>query len=81
MKEAAGRQARAPEIMTVYEVAEYLKLHYMTVYRMVKRGDIPAFRIGIDWRFRREEIQRWIADRQIAPAAPKPRTRRGLKRE
>jgi excisionase family DNA binding protein len=61
----------APEIMTVYEVAEYLRLHHVMGYRMVKRGDIPGFRIGTDWRFRRKEIDDWIATRQEQPSQPK----------
>jgi excisionase family DNA binding protein len=80
MKAEVGH-TRAREIMTVYEVAEYLKVHYMTVYRMLKHGDIPAFHLGIDWRFRRQDVQRWIVDRQTVPAEPKPTAKRGPKRK
>ena len=46
-------------VMTVKEVAEYLKVHHSTIYRLVKTGQIPAFRIGSDWRFNREQIEGW----------------------
>ncbi|MGO9604610.1 MAG: helix-turn-helix domain-containing protein [Candidatus Binataceae bacterium] len=36
----------ADEVMTVKEVAEYLKVHYTTIYRLLKRHQIPAFQIG-----------------------------------
>ena len=38
-------------VMTVLEVCEYLRVSRQTLYRMLRRGDIPAFRIGADWRF------------------------------
>jgi excisionase family DNA binding protein len=57
-----------PEIMTVDDLAEYLKVHYSTVYRLLKRSDLPGFRLGSDWRFRRAEIDRWIAQQQVGPS-------------
>ncbi|MGH7949212.1 MAG: helix-turn-helix domain-containing protein [Candidatus Binataceae bacterium] len=47
------------QVMTVLEVAEFLRCHEATVYRMLKRGTIPAFRVGADWRFLREQIEQW----------------------
>jgi excisionase family DNA binding protein len=46
----------ASQIMTVEEVAEFLKLSKITVYKLVKKGDLPGFRVGNSWRFRRETI-------------------------
>jgi excisionase family DNA binding protein len=46
-------------VMTVLEVCEYLRVSRQTLYRMLRRGDIPAFRIGADWRFNIEAIDRW----------------------
>ena len=46
-------------ILTVREVAQYLCVHQTTVYRLVKQHKLPAFQVGSDWRFNREEIQRW----------------------
>lgn len=46
-----------PEVLTVQEVAAFLKVHRSTVYRMVGRGELPAFRVGSDWRFIRFEVE------------------------
>lgn len=47
-------------IMTVPEVAEYLRVHPITVYRLAREGKIPGFKIGFDWRFNSETLERWI---------------------
>jgi excisionase family DNA binding protein len=47
-------------LLTASEVADYLRIHVMTVYRMVQRGDMPAIRVGKRWRFRREHIDQWL---------------------
>ncbi len=49
-------------ILTVQNVAEYLHVHPSTIYRLVKNKQLPAFRVGSDWRFNRESIDRWRAD-------------------
>jgi len=46
-------------VFTLKEVAEYLNMHPDTVRRYVKRGELPAFKIGTDWRFNKESIDRW----------------------
>ncbi len=51
------------EIMTAKEVADYLKLHPLTVHRYAREGKIPAFKIGTDWRFHKKYIQRWIKEK------------------
>jgi excisionase family DNA binding protein len=43
-------------IMTVDEVAEYLKLSKITVYKLTQKGEIPGFRIGSSWRYNRNVI-------------------------
>lgn len=45
--------------MTVREVCAYLKVHQSTIYRLLKRKEIPAFRVGSDWRFNQEAIDKW----------------------
>lgn len=50
------------EILTIDEVAAYLKAGKRTVYRLAQKGEIPAFKLGGTWRFRRSELDRWIAD-------------------
>ncbi|WP_372725152.1 helix-turn-helix domain-containing protein [Immundisolibacter sp.] len=51
------------EILTLDDVAVYLKAGKQTVYRLVQRGEIPAFKLGGTWRFRRSDLDLWIADR------------------
>jgi excisionase family DNA binding protein len=45
--------------MTVRELSEYLRVHPSTIYRLLRRNQIPAFRMGSDWRFNIETIDRW----------------------
>ena len=49
------------EIFTLDEVAVYLKAGKKTVYRLAQQGAIPGFKLGGTWRFRRSELDRWIA--------------------
>ncbi len=49
---------------TVRQVAEYLSVNERTVYRMAERGDLPAFKVGDTWRFRRDDIDGWITGQQ-----------------
>lgn len=48
------------EILTLDEVATYLKAGKRTVYRFAQNGELPAFKLGGTWRFRRSELERWI---------------------
>ncbi len=47
------------KVMTLQEVAQYLRCHPSTIYRALKRGELPGFRIGSDWRFNSELIERF----------------------
>ena len=49
------------EILTIDEVAVFLKAGKRTVYRLAATGEIPAFKLGGTWRFRRSELDQWIA--------------------
>jgi len=51
-------------VMTVKEVAQYLKVHTSTVYRLVQSGELPGFKIGGDWRFNKESIDRWRIEQE-----------------
>jgi len=44
-------------IMTIDEVASFLKLSKITIYKLVKKGGLPAFRVGNSWRFQRDKIE------------------------
>ena len=50
----------ADQILTVKEVAEYLKVNERTVYRMATACKIPAFKVGGSWRFELVELEQWI---------------------
>ncbi len=59
-------------IMTIEEVAEYLGLHPLTVRRLARDGEIPAFskipfrgKVGRQWRVKRELFDRWMADKSM----------------
>lgn len=53
---------RLPEIMTIEEVAEYLRVPVSSLYKLAQQGKIPASKVGRHWRFRRKFIDRWIND-------------------
>ena len=48
------------EILTIREVAEYLKVTERTIYRLAGAKKIPAFKVGGTWRFSRADIDQWI---------------------
>lgn len=49
-----------PEIMTLPEVADYLKVAERTLYRLAASKQIPAFKVGGAWRFAKADIEKWI---------------------
>ncbi|MGB0061131.1 helix-turn-helix domain-containing protein [Candidatus Binatus sp.] len=49
------------KVLTVQEVSNYLRVHPSTIYRMLKKNLLPAFRVGSDWRFTIEAIDKWRA--------------------
>ena len=48
------------DIMTIDEVAEYLQLSKKSIYRLVKKGELPAKKVLNKWRFSRERVKDWI---------------------
>ena len=49
------------KVMTVDEVAAYLRVSRSMIQRLLRSHQIPAFRVGSDWRFTLEQIDRWIS--------------------
>jgi excisionase family DNA binding protein len=49
-------------VLTLEEVAGYLRVHPSTVYRLLKKRQIPAFKVGSDWRFNLESIDHWRSE-------------------
>lgn len=64
--------AASETILTLPEVAAFLKVHPNTVYRLARKGLIPAFKLGTDWRFERRAVEQWMRERQEPRPAPPP---------
>jgi len=52
-------------IMTIGEVADYLKVTERTIYRLAGAKQIPAFKVGGSWRFSRSDIDGWIREQSL----------------
>ena len=53
-----------PTIMTLEEVAKYLRVHKSTIYRMAREGSIPSSKVANQWRFRKARIDEWLMERE-----------------
>ena len=53
------------EILTLEEVAHYLRLKPQTIYKWAQEKRIPAAKLGKEWRFRRSVIDRWLDDQML----------------
>jgi excisionase family DNA binding protein len=56
--------AKPSRFMTAAEVADHLRIHLNTLYKLLRSGQISGFKIGSDYRFDREEIEKLMRDRQ-----------------
>lgn len=54
------------EIITIKELAEYLKIAEKTAYRFASEGKVPGFKVGGAWRFRKVEVDRWIKEQELS---------------
>lgn len=52
------------EILTLKEVAKYLKLAEKTAYKLAAEGKLPGFKVGGSWRFKESDIQSWINEQK-----------------
>lgn len=50
------------DILTLEEVANYLRVTKRTLYKLAQEGTLPAFKLGGTWRFRRDELNQWITE-------------------
>jgi excisionase family DNA binding protein len=55
-------------VMTVKELSAYLKVHPSTIYNQLKLGQLPAFKVGRDWRFNVESIEQWRFQENAKPS-------------
>ena len=70
-----ARKPGEQEILTLHEVAAYLRVHRSTIYRMIQNGQLPgAFRVGTDWRITRYALDKCIQDQ--LQVSGKPRLKR-----
>jgi|SRR5271166_2438387 len=75
----------AKQILTVSELADHLSVHRITIYRLLKTGSLPGFKIGRVWRFELDQIASWMttgippAEVIAAGAAPKAGERRTVR--
>ena len=51
------------QIMTPKEAAKYLGFHLVTVYRLLKKNEVPATKIGGQWRFKKDVLDAWLLNR------------------
>lgn len=51
------------QIMTPKEAAKYLGFHLVTIYRLLKKREIPAVKIGGQWRFKKDILDAWLMER------------------
>jgi excisionase family DNA binding protein len=57
------------QILTLKEVAAYLKLADKTAYRLVSEGKLPGFKVGGSWRFKLNDLEAWIEEGKKLPNA------------
>jgi excisionase family DNA binding protein len=55
---------KASDVLTVHDVASYLRVNEKTVYRLVQGGVLPGFKVAGTWRFRRQDLDRWIDEQR-----------------
>ena len=58
---------QASDIMTIEEVAEFLRIPVSSVYKLAQVGKIPAQKVGRHWRFHRPTLTKWIAREALVP--------------
>lgn len=61
------------QLLTLEQVAEYLNVDKFTVYRLLTDKDLPAFKVGNQWRFKRKMIENWLAKNSNANRKNPPR--------
>ena len=63
----------AEQLLTLEQVAEYLNVDKFTVYRLLADKDLPAFKVGNQWRFKRKMIENWLIKNSSANRKNSPR--------
>ena len=63
---ADNKRPERTQIMTPKEAAKYLGFHLVTIYRLLKKHEIPATKIGGQWRFKKDVLDAWLLSRMNA---------------
>lgn len=71
----AQRKYRLARVMTVRELATYLRVHPSTIYKLLRRRELPGFRIASEWRFNSVIIDQWLLERNVKPSGDEPRAK------
>ena len=58
-------------VLTIDELAKYLKISKSTLYKLAQEGSVPAQKVGEHWRFHKEAVDEWL--RKRGPIAPSPK--------
>ena len=53
-----------PSLMTIDELAKYLRMKKVTIYKHAQEGKMPGFKVGSKWRFKKSTVDKWIADKE-----------------
>jgi excisionase family DNA binding protein len=60
-------------VLTVEDLSDYLRVHRSTIYRLLKKGQLPGFKVGSDWRFNLDAIDQWRLNQyrreELAPSS------------
>ena len=62
---------RGSSVLTIDELAKYLKISKSTLYKLAQEGSVPAQKVGKHWRFHKEAVDEWL--RKRGPIAPPPK--------
>jgi excisionase family DNA binding protein len=62
-KKIKSEKPSRSQIMTPPEAAKYLGIHIVTLYRLLEKGGIPGFKVGGQWRFKKDLLDAWILKR------------------
>lgn len=73
---SAHTPASRDDIFTIKELSDHLRVHPTTIYRLLRQGRLPGFRVGSNWRFNRGAIERWEHTQLAGPEMPSARGRR-----
>lgn len=59
--------AENEQLLTIKDLAEYLQVSQRTIYRLIKKRNIPYLKVGNQWRFRKQMIEEWLEGEQRVP--------------